>query len=330
MAYKSNQKKYDNYFLKQKGGSVKNKKTPGIFLCLRDLFKFAARLIILAVLFSVAGFYVSSGINEFWNIYAVDAKMESVREIGIGGDIKLVFNQPVVFLSSKNIKITPQADLDISLINNSKMLILAHNEPFSPETKYEVQLKNIYGMSGTRIKEKKFIFYTSYAKKKNIFETIDDNENIFAEFELSKNKYFPPPVSIPKVEIAIEPKMKEGKYIDISVSNQVMTIFDDGLKINSFLISTGKYGMPTPLGMFSVKKKEDNHWSSTYGLWMPYSMNFYSSFYIHELPYWPSGYREGESHLGVRVSHGCIRLGIGPAKYVYDWSEIGTPVYVHK
>lgn len=327
MAYKSNQKKCDNYFLKQKGGSVKNKKPPGIFLC--SLFKSAARLIILAVLFSVTGSYISSGINGFGNIYAVDVRMENACEISIDGNVKFIFNQPVVFLSSENIKITPQTDLDISLIDNGKMLILAHNEPFSPEIKYEIQLKNIYGMSGTRIKEKKFIFYTSYAKKKSIFETIDDNKNIFAEFKLSKDKYFPPSVSIPKAEILIEPKIKDGKYIDISVSNQVMTIFDDGLKINSFLISTGKYGMPTPLGMFSVKKKEDNHWSSTYGLWMPYSMNFYSSFYIHELPYWPGGYREGESHLGVRVSHGCIRLGIGPAKYVYDWSEIGTPVYVH-
>lgn len=330
MTNNSNQKKRCDHFLKQKESSVKNKKTSGIFLCLHDLFKFAARLIILTVLFSVTGFYISSGINEFWNIYAVDSRMENNREISIGENVKLVFNQPVVFLSSKNIKITPQFDLDINLIDNSKMLILAHNKPFSSETKYEVQLENIYGISGTRIKEKKFIFYTSYAKKKNIFKTANNNKNIFAEFELSKNKYFPPPVSIPKMEVAIEPKIKEGKYIDISVSNQVMTIFDDGLKINSFLISTGKYGMPTPLGMFSVKKKEDNHWSSTYGLWMPYSMNFYSSFYIHELPYWPSGYREGESHLGVRVSHGCIRLGIGPAKYVYDWSEIGTPVYVHK
>lgn len=327
MAYNSNQKKYDNYFLKQKGGSVKNKKIPGIFL--RSFFKSAASLIIFIVLFSVTGFYISSGVNGFINIYYVDAKMESACEIGISSDMKLVFNQPVVFLSSENIKITPQTDLNVSLIDNGKMLILAHNKPFSPETKYEVQLKNIYGMSGTKIKEKRFIFYTSYAKKKNIFETTNNNKNIFAEFELSKNKYFPPPVSIPKVEIAIEPKIKEGKYIDISVSNQVMTIFDGGLKINSFLISTGKYGMPTPLGMFSVKKKEDNHWSSTYGLWMPYSMNFYSSFYIHELPYWPSGYREGESHLGVRVSHGCIRLGIGPAKYVYDWAGIDTPVYVH-
>ena len=47
------------------------------------------------------------------------------------------------------------------------------------------------------------------------------------------------------------------------------------------------------------------------------------------LPYWPSGYREGTNHLGIPVSHGCVRLGIGPAKTLYDWAEIGTTVAIY-
>ncbi len=313
--------------MKQKGGSIKNKKTFNILF--RSFLRSATRLIVLAGLFLVAGFYVLC-CTSVGNIYAIDARMENANEIRVDDNIKLVLNQPAIFLNSENIRIVPQTGFNISVFDNGKTLILKPNKPLFPETKYEVRLENILGITGMKMKERKIIFYTGCAKKKNIFKTADDNKNIFAEFELSKDKYFPPPVSTPKIEVAIEPKVKEGKYIDISVSNQIMTIFDDGTKINSFLVSTGKYGMPTPVGMFSVKKKEDNHWSSTYGLWMPYSMNFYGSYYIHELPYWPNGYREGENHLGVRVSHGCIRLGIGPAKYVYDWAEIGTPVYVHK
>ena len=52
-------------------------------------------------------------------------------------------------------------------------------------------------------------------------------------------------------------------------------------------------------------------------------------FGIHELPEWPSGYKEGASHLGSPVSHGCVRLGVGPSKRVYDFAEVGTPVIVH-
>jgi lipoprotein-anchoring transpeptidase ErfK/SrfK len=29
------------------------------------------------------------------------------------------------------------------------------------------------------------------------------------------------------------------------------------------------------------------------------------------------------------VSHGCIRLGIGPAETLYNWTEVGTPVYIY-
>ena len=37
-----------------------------------------------------------------------------------------------------------------------------------------------------------------------------------------------------------------------------------------------------------------------------------------------------ESHLGKPASHGCVRLGIGPAKELYDWAPIGTRVVVVK
>ena len=62
---------------------------------------------------------------------------------------------------------------------------------------------------------------------------------------------------------------------------------------------------------------------------MPYWMAFDNRGYgLHELPEWPGGYKEGASHLGHRVSHGCVRLGVGAAKKLYDWAEVGTLVIV--
>ena len=271
---------------------------------------------------------VSAEVVNYSNVYALDAVVKNGGEVGASDDIKIIFNQPIIFLDFDNIDINPNADFDFSLSDNNKALALSHNKSFLNETKYEIELKNIRGLSGLLLENKKFVFYTRSGTKNDKI-TNDNEKEFFSGLELSKNKYIPPETSRPKNEIKIEPKFTEGKYMDISISNQVMTLFEDGTKVNSFLISSGKYGMPTPFGTFSVKKKEPNHWSGTYGLWMPYSMNFYGAFYIHELPYWPSGYREGEDHLGVRVSHGCIRLGVGPAEYVFNWSEIGTPVYVH-
>jgi len=55
-----------------------------------------------------------------------------------------------------------------------------------------------------------------------------------------------------------------------------------------------------------------------------------SKYGLHELPEWANGYKEGQNHLGIPVSHGCVRLGIGDAAQVYNWAEVGTPVYIHK
>ena len=278
--------------------------------------------------FLVVGVSAGAGIMSYLSVYSLDAKLQNADEINTDDNIKIVFNQPIVFLGPENIVINPRAEFDFDLTNGGKLLIIKPSEPFFPETKYEVLLKNIRGASGAFLENKKFILYTHSKLENNSKIARDNEEESFTQLGLSKDRYIPPESSIPKDGIEIEPKIKNGKYIDISISNQAMTLFEDRIKDNSFLISSGTYGMPTPLGMFSVRSKRKKVWSS-YGLWMPYSMNFYGGYFIHELPYWPNGYREGTDHLGMRVSHGCIRLGIGPAEYVYNWSEIGTPIYIH-
>lgn len=294
---------------------------------LSGLLKIIVYLFAITLSFLVVGVGIGTGVINYLSVYSLDAKLQSANEININDKIEIAFNQPVVFLSSKNIAINPRAEFNFDLADDNRLLIIKPNKPFLPETKYEILLKNARGASGMSLESKKFILYTSSNSKDNP-EITHNNEKSFTQLGLSKDKYIPPESSIPKDGIEIEPKIKEGKYIDISISNQVMTLFEDGIKDNSFLISSGTYGMPTPLGTFSVRSKRRNVWSS-YGLWMPYSMNFYGPYFMHELPYWPNGYREGTNHLGMRVSHGCVRLGIGPAEYVYNWSEIGTPIYIH-
>lgn len=124
---------------------------------------------------------------------------------------------------------------------------------------------------------------------------------------------------------------RAGKYIDVDLAHQTMVLFDNGTAVGSYLISSGKRGMDTPKGEFSVHNKALRPWSKTYGLYMPYWMAFTGDgkFGIHELPEWPGGYKEGANHLGLPVSHGCIRLGVGAAKEVYDWTDTGTVVLVY-
>jgi len=88
--------------------------------------------------------------------------------------------------------------------------------------------------------------------------------------------------------------------------------------------------MSTPTGTFKILNKAGRAYSRKYNLYMPYWMAFTGVGHgIHELPEWKSGYKEGANHLGIPVSHGCVRLGIGPAKTVFNWSSVGTPVVIH-
>jgi len=117
--------------------------------------------------------------------------------------------------------------------------------------------------------------------------------------------------------------------IEIDLKNQKLSYLVSGIKLREFKVSTGKKSTPTPRGEFKIRNKIIKAWSKDYGLWMPYWMGLSGGIGIHELPIWPNGYREGENHLGTPVSHGCIRLGLKDASYIYDRVTPGVVVKVY-
>jgi lipoprotein-anchoring transpeptidase ErfK/SrfK len=122
-----------------------------------------------------------------------------------------------------------------------------------------------------------------------------------------------------------------GKYIEVNLTEQNLYLMNGTNIEGTYRVSTGKWSMPTPVGEYTINNKDPRAYSQEYNLYMPWWMAFIGSKYgIHELPEWPDGRKEGEGHLGTPVSHGCIRLGVGAAETVYNWADVGTPVYVHK
>ena len=147
----------------------------------------------------------------------------------------------------------------------------------------------------------------------------DTDSDGYLDFEEINNGYNP---------LLGRPVKLERKIL-IDTNNQTLTAFLSGIPINKFPISSGKPGYETPSGVYHIKNKNPRAWSYTYHLWMPYWLGFIGSAYgIHELPEWPGGLKEGEGHLGRPVSHGCVRLGVGPAEWLYNWADIGTEVVV--
>lgn len=135
-----------------------------------------------------------------------------------------------------------------------------------------------------------------------------------------------------EIDNGYDPKTKEkvklSKKIKINTKNQKLKYLLDNVEMGEFIVSTGKNDS-TPKGEFKIGKKHKRAWSRAAKLWMPYWMPFSTHLYgLHELPEWPNGVKEGEDHLGLPVSGGCVRLGIGDAEFLYNWAPEGTEVII--
>ena len=186
------------------------------------------------------------------------------------------------------------------------------NSGFSPLNPEPVRLENCdYDKDGLSDRME-LNFNTNLTKKDTDGDGYEDGNEIDNGYD---------PLDILDVKLA--------KRIEINTGAQELSYFLGGVRMDTFPVSSGKAGMYTPTGHFKVDGKNLRAWSS-YGLWMPYWMSLSHGYFgIHELPEWPNGAKEGEDHLGKPVSHGCIRLGVGPAEYLYNWTPVGTEVFIY-
>lgn len=160
--------------------------------------------------------------------------------------------------------------------------------------------------------------YFEYIYGTDPFKADSDGDGYFDFVEID-NAY--DPLSSESIKLPVR--------VEINLKKQTMSFFVDGHHWREFSISSGKPSMPTRVGEYKIVNKIEKAWSKTYGLYMPFWLGLdRGSIGIHELPIWPNGYREGSDHLGVPVSHGCVRLGIGAAEYVYNHLEVGDVVII--
>lgn len=129
-------------------------------------------------------------------------------------------------------------------------------------------------------------------------------------------------------DFEVEVGKASGKYLDANLTKQKMCLVI-GYEVSTCLtISSGKNDTPTPIGNYSIYQKLRQNISPIVILnwWQRFAAGGYG---IHEIPMLPDGTSVGARSLGTKASHGCLRLGIGDAEYVYNWTEIGTKIFVH-
>ena len=107
--------------------------------------------------------------------------------------------------------------------------------------------------------------------------------------------------------------------IVVSLPEQRVHVYRNGVRIAVSTCSTGKPGHETPTGVFVVLQKDKNHHSSTYNNAPMPNMNrlTWSGIALHagNLPGYPA-------------SHGCVRLPVKFSEVLFSITHLGTPVII--
>lgn len=91
--------------------------------------------------------------------------------------------------------------------------------------------------------------------------------------------------------------------------------------------TTGASSSPTVKGSFTVQSK-GLAFGSGYTCW--YYTQFYGNYLFHSVLYNPGSKTSiQDGRLGINASHGCVRLAIENAKWIYDNIPRGTKVYIY-
>lgn len=137
---------------------------------------------------------------------------------------------------------------------------------------------------------------------------------------------------LPRISTVPSAGAASQKQIIVSISQQHLFAYDNRALTYSFVVSTGRPDSQTWTGTFSILDKIPSAYGADWNFWMPDWMGIYWSGDLedgfHAAPILPNGQRLWDTSLGTPVSYGCIVLSAQDAQTLYDWAEIGTPVYI--
>ena len=110
----------------------------------------------------------------------------------------------------------------------------------------------------------------------------------------------------------------------IDTTVQRLHYVENGRILDSFSTRTGRPGLETREGTFSVYMKSPKWWSTLYDVWMPYSMFFSGGQAVH------FSYEFANSGYGVG-SHGCVNLrDMDGIAWMYSKVQVGDRVVVYR
>lgn len=107
--------------------------------------------------------------------------------------------------------------------------------------------------------------------------------------------------------------------IVVSLPQQRVHVYRNGVRIAVSTCSTGKPGHETPTGVFVILEKDKNHHSSTYNDAPMPNMNRLT---------WSGVALHAGNLPGYPASHGCVRLPTKFSEKLFTVTHLGTPVII--
>lgn len=144
-------------------------------------------------------------------------------------------------------------------------------------------------------------------------------------------QYVPEDVIVPDA-----PTSSTYQSIVVDISKQLIFAYEEGELVYVSPVTTGMNGHETPLGNFSVRKKQTDKWLISpfkydyYKLWVDYWVEFLPGYGFHDACNDVSCWRTkfGGPDYTRYGSHGCINMPYDAAEWLSGWALVGTAVRV--
>ncbi|MBU2563535.1 MAG: L,D-transpeptidase [Actinobacteria bacterium] len=119
--------------------------------------------------------------------------------------------------------------------------------------------------------------------------------------------------------------------IEVDLTKQKVFVYYKDNMIREMICSGGA-GESTPLGEFKTSQKIKYSWVDRFNMGAFYWTRFYKKYLFHSVPFDENKEMIMEEYekLGSPASHGCIRLELDEAKWLYEKLPLGVKVIIYK
>jgi hypothetical protein len=132
-----------------------------------------------------------------------------------------------------------------------------------------------------------------------------------------------------------------SQLVLVSISQRHLWACDATLPVYNSPVVTGMEFLPadlTPVGTYHIYAKETDvylkgsdstgSWDDFVNYWMPFLDNQYGIYGFHDATWRPDNAFGNISPESSSASHGCVECPLTTAKWLYDWTHLGTTVTI--